>query len=63
MTKHLKNFVKGVGSVLDIAPSEHFSRRIPKGSDADRLQGDLQRIGQDMYRSMDKLTRGRRTKS
>lgn len=52
MTKQLKHFLKGVGSVVDLAPQSRARRFIPQDSDADRLRGDLERIGRDMARAL-----------
>jgi len=62
MTRQLKNIVKGMGSLLDIAPEPRTHRYIPEGSDADRLQRDLQRVGQDMYKVINQATHGRRAR-
>ncbi len=52
MTKQLKHFLKGMGSVVDLAPQSRAKRFIPEDSDADRLRGDLERIGHDMNRAL-----------
>ena len=52
MTKQLKHFLKGMGSVVDLAPQSRAKRFIPEDSDADRLRGDLERIGHDMKRAL-----------
>jgi hypothetical protein len=51
MTKQLKHFIKGLGSVVDLAPTPRASRFVPRESDADRLRGDFERIGIDMTRA------------
>ncbi len=52
MTEKLKHFLKGVGSVVDLAPSPRAHRFIPRDGDTDRLRGDLDRIGADMNRAL-----------
>ena len=47
MTKRkLTLFLRGMGSVLEIAPRHNFRRFIPRGSDAERLRADWQRVGE-----------------
>lgn len=41
MTKHLKNFMRGVGSTVDLASASRRKRFVPRESDADRLRGDF----------------------
>jgi hypothetical protein len=53
MTKQLKHFIKGVGSVVDLAPSPRAPRFIPRDSDSERLRGDFERIGIDMTRVLE----------
>ena len=48
MTKHLRKFVEGMGSILDIAEEPRVYRHVYRDSDQARLQGDLARIGRDM---------------
>lgn len=48
MTKKIKAVLRGMGSVLDLAPSPSASRFIPQGSDTERLRADFERIGADM---------------
>lgn len=52
MTKRLQLFLKGVGSVVDLAPTSRAYRFIPRESDATRLRSDLERIGTDMRRAL-----------
>ncbi len=46
MTKRLKYIIKGVGSVMDIAPSTDYSRFVPKETAGERMQGHWERVGQ-----------------
>ncbi len=63
MPKHLKNIVKGIGSILNIAPVPKTHRYIPQDSDNARLHRDLQKIGQDMYRAFDNETNVEKTEN
>lgn len=53
MTKHLKHFLKGVGSVMDIAPASNFDRFVPRRTEDEMLRADLNRIGSDMKRVLE----------
>lgn len=53
MTKHLKNFMRGVGSTVDLAPASRRERFVPRESDADRLCGDFERIRGDFVKSFE----------
>ena len=48
MTKHLKNFLYGVGSVLEIAPPARAKRFVNREPEGVVLRRDLQRVGDDM---------------
>ena len=53
MNNPVKNHLKGVGSVLNIWPSEtkqlDFKDFYPHKSEKDALQQDYEKIGQDFY--------------
>lgn len=54
MTKHIKNFLRGVGSVIDIAPAPRSSERfVPRDTDAERLRKDFERVGSDMRKAFE----------
>lgn len=53
MTEKLKRFLKGMGSVVDLAPPPRASRFIPRDTDSERLRGDFERIGIDMTRVLE----------
>lgn len=48
MTKQLKAFLQGIGSVTQIAPPVRVSPFAHHGTDAERLRADFERISQDM---------------
>lgn len=53
---NLPTFVCGVGSVLEVYPVPHlynFQRHMPELSDAQRLAGDWNRVGQALYTALD----------
>lgn len=63
MTRMLENIVRGVGTLLDIAPSTTGSTSVGRGIDLDRsdlaaLRGDIDRVGGDFRRAFDAETRG-----
>ncbi len=53
MNKTLKRFLRGVGSVIDIAPTPDPRRYLPQSSDAEQLRTDLEAIGADMRQIME----------
>ncbi|HIJ22426.1 MAG: hypothetical protein HON68_09115 [Gammaproteobacteria bacterium] len=57
MTEQLKNFFGGIGSVLNLTPSEgDFNQRLqqihPYQSDREAMQSDFEKIGSDLYGAM-----------
>jgi len=59
MTKRLKHFIKGVGSVVSIAPQANPGRFVQRKPIQDTLQGDLRRVGGDMKRAFDAQSNAR----
>lgn len=49
MTRHIKQFLRGVGSIIDIAPVPR-QRDYFQESDSARLRADAERVGLDMMR-------------
>lgn len=45
MNKKMKNFLKGVGSVMDIAPSKDYAQLVPKVSPQERMRDHWARTG------------------
>lgn len=45
MTEHIKHILKGVGSVMDIAPFSDYSHFIPKETPSERMRGHWERTG------------------
>ncbi len=67
MSERLRTLLRGVGSVLDIAPGtgvRGFRQRVqrvrPYGTDAEALRRDLERIGRDMWKAVGRLNDERR---
>ena len=58
VTKKLKRFVRGMGSVMDIAPPRREIVPLHR-TDAEALRGDFQAVGDDIRRSMNKADRRR----
>ena len=56
MKKHLSNVLHGMGSVLEVSPNTDYRRFLPKGTDADRLHSDWQKVGQDLNSAIRKVT-------
>jgi len=48
MSKVLRNFLEGFGSVLEIAPEPRTYERLYKVSDVQRLQRDYLRVADDV---------------
>ncbi|MEA3277060.1 MAG: hypothetical protein U9Q81_17595 [Pseudomonadota bacterium] len=59
MTKRLRFFIKGIGSILDIAPEPRVYRHTYKDGDLERLQGDFVRVADDVRVVVKKATEGR----
>ena len=57
MTKKLKHFLRGMGSVMDLSPPPRGDRFASRGTDAERLRADFVRIGKDMQRVFERETR------
>lgn len=54
MSRHIKNFLRGFGSVIDIAPAPTCRDRfVPRDTDAERLRKDFERVGSDMHKAFD----------
>lgn len=49
-----RNFIRGVGSVLDIYPNKSYPIKtyIPGQTSTDRLRGDWVRVGQTMSKAI-----------
>jgi hypothetical protein len=54
MTQFLQNLLRGVGSVVDIYPSDRVRKIHPYQSDIEALHRDVERIGKDMWKVIDK---------
>ena len=52
MTKNIKHILKGVGSVMDIAPSSDYSHFIPKETPSERMRGHWERTGNHLTRAV-----------
>lgn len=55
MKKHFSNILHGMGSVLEVYPNTDYRRFLPKGTDADRLRSDWQKVGQDISSAIQKV--------
>lgn len=56
MTHTLQNIIRGMGSVVDIAPTPRrlwITNPASGRSDADAVHGDWQRVGDDILRSIE----------
>jgi hypothetical protein len=52
MSRHIKQFLRGVGSAIEIAPAPRARHQLD-GTDTERLRGDAERIGADMWRAFE----------
>lgn len=61
-----KAFVVGIGSLLQIHPSEDYSARVraiyPDNTDVDALRSDAKRVGEDVSKAI-QLTWPKKTKT
>lgn len=55
-------FLVGVGSVIDLAPSTNYNRLVLKKNVRERMDNAWVRTGQQIQRSIDKLTNERNKK-
>jgi hypothetical protein len=53
MTKQFQNILKGIGSVMDIAPSTDYTRFVPKKTATERMQEHWQRTGWHIQQAID----------
>lgn len=53
MNAKAKNFLRGVGSVMDIAPSRDLRQFAPRMSTAERMSGHFSRVGEAMRHACD----------
>jgi len=60
--KILRQFIKGVGSVMDIYPRKRYHLRsfVPGQSTAERLKGDWTRVGRTISESIASHTHGKK---
>lgn len=54
MGETLRNIVRGIGSVLEIAPRNDYSHLVPDYSPEDALARDFARVGDDLRAAMAK---------
>jgi hypothetical protein len=55
MKKFFQSFFRGLGSVVDIYPDNNRIKKIhPYQSDIEALRRDVERIGKDMWKVIDK---------
>lgn len=55
MTKHIKQVLRGVGSIIDLAPAPRGKFNM-SDSDNERLRKDFERVGKDMRKVFDAQT-------
>lgn len=55
MTDNIKYILKGVGSVMDIAPSADYSHFIPKKTPSERMRGHWERTGNYLARAIERF--------
>lgn len=52
MKKKTRTVLRGIGSLIDIFPRPEFSRHIPRGNAADRLNQHWEHVGDSFRRVM-----------
>jgi len=60
MTRHIKRVLRGIGSVIDLAPAQR-EEFVPRDSDMERLRKDFERVGGDMRKIFDAQTQNEQT--
>jgi hypothetical protein len=56
MTKHFKNILRGVGSIMDIAPFTDYRRFVPKENIQERMHGHWARTGRNIQHAVKRFT-------
>ncbi len=54
----MKDFLRGIGSVINLFPSERSTILLPKYSDADAIKSDWEKTGKDMRLAAEKSKLG-----
>lgn len=62
MNKHLQNILKGIGSVMDVAPSTDYNRFVSKEGGAERMRGHWVRTGKHIQCAMNRFADEQKTK-
>jgi len=55
MGEQIRVFIRGIGSVLDIAPANDYSEFIPKETAMVRLGQSFEKVGDDIRVAMKKI--------
>jgi len=50
--EEIRSLIRGIGSVLDIAPHHDYSEFVPKEDAMQRLQHSFERVGKDIDAAM-----------
>ena len=51
MKRLTSNIIKGVGSVVNILPSNDYTRFVPKGTPEERMRATWQRVGNSLKKA------------
>ena len=62
MKRSTKQFLRGVGSVVDVLPNNSFRRFIRTETAAQRMSGHWQRVGNSIGKAIAQHEHGQRTK-
>ena len=62
MTKHFQNILKGIGSVMDIAPCNDYGRFVPTENIQKRMQGHWERTGNTIKAAAERFTHEQKEK-
>ena len=62
MTKKMKNFLKGVGSVIDVSPTQNYGHLVPKISPQERMRGHWTRAGKAIQKASDHFAHDQKKK-
>lgn len=58
MTRQIKNILKGIGSVIDIAPNTRFQRYVPKQTPSERINSSWVRVGKNIQNAIGNVADG-----
>ncbi len=63
MTEHIRSFLRGVGTLLELAPSTNYRRFIPQESPAERVGSVWIKVGKGLADTTERVVQRERKNS